>query len=690
MVQLKLSIFALASSLASTFAVDIIVSSAPGNKTGSQGHPYGYGFLHEDINNSGDGGIYAELIRNRAFQSSERYPVSLDGYSALNGAQLSIQNLTDPLSDALPSSMRVSVSNSTSPPSYGPPKGRPGRPGRHDHHGRGMIGFQNDGYWGMDVKCQPYTGSFWVRGEYHGKFVASLQSNLTDEVFGSVEVPSKSVNGEWVEHEFVLVPEKDAPSTNNTFAVTFDQRGTPDGFLDFNLISLFPPTYKGRKNGLRIDLAEALEEINPTYFRFPGGNMLEGNTNETYWDWKDSLGPLRNRPGFEGVWGYQQTHGLGLMEYLYWAEDMKMNSILGVWAGLALNGDITPEADLQYYIDDALDQIEFIRGPASSPWGARRAALGHPEPFVLQYVEIGNEDWLAGFPSGWDSYRAYRFPLFYAAITAAYPDIQVIASSATSDPEEGEPLTYPSSAIGDYHPYREPDELVEEFSRFDNDIGHIVGEVAAVHPNGGTAWDGGLQPLPWWQGTVGEAVSMIGYERNSDRIPGTFYAPVMRNTNRWQWAVTMLQNDAGSVTRSTSWYVWSLFAHHPISQTSAVEGEFGPVWYGAGVDEARGGAKVWKGAVYNTTDGVDVEVKVKFEGLKGGTNAALTVLTNLGEGGYAANDPATGVNVVGVNTTVLTADGEGTYVFDLPELSVAVLDTDVEAKTIGRYPGDGK
>lgn len=355
---------------------------------------------------------------------------------------------------------------------------------------------------------------------------------------------------------------------------------------------------------------------------------------------------------------------------------------------------MTPEDKLQFYIDDALNQIEFIRGPANSTWGSRRAELGHPEPFELQYVEVGNEDWLAGFPEGWDSYKAYRFPLFYDALTKAYPDIQVISSSATSDPagdgattgpNETNGLDFPAGAIGDYHPYREPDELVEEFDRFDNDIGHIVGEVAATHPNGGTRWDGGLYKFPWWIGAVGEAVSMIGYERNSDRIPGTFYAPVIRNMNRWQWAVTLIQHDAASTTRSVSWYVWSLFAHHPISHTLPATADFGPLYYVAGKDESRN-AMVWKGAVYNTTDSQDVEVSVKFEGIQPGTQAALTVLTNPSGDPYAVNDPATGINVVHTSTKMLTANGESCFDFSLPELSVAVLDTDVDAKQIGHFP----
>lgn len=364
--------------------------------------------------------------------------------------------------------------------------------------------------------------------------------------------------------------------------------------------------------------------------------------------------------------------------------------MVAVWAGLALNGDVTPQDQLQPFIDDALNEIEFIVGSADSTWGARRAELGHPEPFNLYGVEIGNEDWLAGYPGGWDSYKAYRFPMFHDAIRAAYPDLQVLASAATSDPAgdgatSGPNITdglhFPKDTIGDYHPYREPDELVEEFDRFDNDIGHIVGEVAATHPNGGTRWAGGLLPYPIWIGAVGEGASLIGYERNSDRLRGTFYAPVLRNLNRWQWAVTVVQfaADTALTTRSTSWYVWSLFAHHPISHTLPVTSNYGPVYYGAGQDIQRG-ALVWKGIAYNTTDGEPVLVSVKFEGVKPGTKAMLTVLTNAAGDPYAYNDPFTQVNIVNTTSTTLTADRRGGFKFSLPQLSVAVLDTDTGVK----------
>jgi alpha-N-arabinofuranosidase len=369
------------------------------------------------------------------------------------------------------------------------------------------------------------------------------------------------------------------------------------------------------------------------------------------------------------------------------------SSVLGVWAGLALDGGVTPKEDLQPFIDDALNEIEFVRGPANSTWGARRAQLGHPEPFELNYVEVGNEDWLAGYPGGWDSYREYRLQMFYDAITAAYPDIQVIASGASSDPAPEGETTGPNTVngidfsktpgvIGDYHPYREPDELVYEFDRFDNDIGHIVGEVAATHVNGATPprWDGPLYKYPWWIGAVGEAVSLIGYERNSDRIPGTFYAPVMKNVNRFQWPITLIQfsADPKMTTKAVTWYCWSLFAHHPISSTlpTTTNATYGPLYWGAGVDEARGGALVWKGAVYNTTNSSQVPVSVHFQGVTSGTKAQLTVLTNSVGDPYAYNDPFTGENIVNTTTIELTAGLSGAFAFSLPELSVAVLDTE--------------
>lgn len=177
---------------------------------------------------------------------------------------------------------------------------------------------------------------------------------------------------------------------------------------------------------------------------------------------------------------------------------------------------------------------------------------------------------------------------------------------------------------------------------------------------------------------------MIGYERNADRVLGTYFAPVLRNMNRWQWSITLIQfaADPALTTRSTSWYIWDLFAHHPITHSLPVDSPagYGPVYYGAGRDDERDGALVWKGAVYNTTDSQDVSITVAFEGVEAGTEATLSTATQASGDPWAYNDPFTQENVVETSVQIVTANEDGVFEFTMPELSVGVLDTDLSAK----------
>jgi alpha-N-arabinofuranosidase len=207
--------------------------------------------MFEDINHSGDGGLYAEMIQDRAFQGSTEYPSILEPWEAIGGAVLTLQNTTVPLSWALPTSVNVAQGHTSA-------KG-------------GAIGLQNPGWWGFSVKPQTYQGSFWALGSYTGDFTVKLQSATTEEVWASVEVRSECQNGKWVEHKYQLHPRVAAPDANNTFVLEF-QAG--HGSLNFNLISLFPPTYNNRPNGLRPDLMEGLKALKPSYLRFPGGNNM--------------------------------------------------------------------------------------------------------------------------------------------------------------------------------------------------------------------------------------------------------------------------------------------------------------------------------------------------------------------------------------------------------------------------------
>ena len=286
----------------------------------------------------------------------------------------------------------------------------------------------------------------------------SLVSNLTNDTFGSVNVPVSSTKDSWTQFNYTLSPSKAAPNSNNTFVLTFNNAGATDGSLDFNLISLFPPTYNNRPNGNRADLMQALAGLSPSFLRLPGGNNLEGNDPPYLWYWNETIGPLVDRPGRPGTWGYENTDGLGLIEYLQWCQDLNMEPILAVWGGEYLDGTIISNDTIQTYVQYALDELEFLMGDASTTLGAKRIALGYSEPFQINYVEVGNED---NLNNGLDSYQDYRFPAFYDAISAAYPNITIIASTIALDP-------FPGNSSGDYHQYTRPDYFVSQFNFFDN------------------------------------------------------------------------------------------------------------------------------------------------------------------------------------------------------------------------------
>ncbi|KAF2103488.1 putative vacuolar segregation protein [Rhizodiscina lignyota] len=627
-------------------ALSISVASSGGNQTSGKQ----YGIMFEDINHSGDGGIYAELIRNRAFQGSPVFPSMLDPWASVNGAALSLKNLSDALSSALPTSLHVAVGNGSD----------------------GPIGFANPGWWGIDVKEQKYTGSFYVKGDYKGTFTASLQSYLTNEAYGGVNIESKAKSSEWVQHEFTIVP-SNAPNINNTFSITFDPDGVKGGSLDFNLISLFPPTYKNRPNGMRVDLMELLAGLKPSFLRLPGGNNLEGNDPPYYWRWNETIGPLEDRPGRPGTWGYENTDGLGLIEYMNWCDDLGMEPILAVWAGYYLDGTALSNASVQYYVQDALHELEFLMGSVDSEYGSLRAKLGYPKPWNIKYVEVGNEDNLG---QGGSSYQSYRFDDFYYAIHAKYPDILVIPSTVAYE------STLPGASTGDYHQYTRPDYFVSQFNFFDHypqNRTALIGEYAAVQPNiaagGGVNWDDPRWKFPYWIGTIGEAVFLIGAERNADKILGAAYAPLFQNLNSYEWGPDLISYtaDPAQDVKSTSYHMIQLLSSHRIAETlpATSDSGYGPVYWVAGKNDD---SHIFKGAVYNSTEAYNssapVPVSVSFSGVSAGASGALTVLT--APAPYTHND--IGVNVVKTTTTHVSAGKDGAFSFHLPDYSVAVLE----------------
>lgn len=334
------------------------------------------GLMFEDINHSGEGGIYAELVQNRSMMASDTSPVH---WSAVGGTTLTLDTAT-PLNEALNRSLKVVLPSGTGAGS--------------------RAGVANDGFWGIPVRPRTtYTARLFAKASRRiGPLTVSIESADGGTVYASARIAHVGTGFPDRPFELTLSTGSGAPVTGEArLTVTTADPTAAGETLWLQHVSLFPPTYNNRPNGLRIDLMEKLVALKPKFLRFPGGNFLEGNTIATRFNWKNTIGPVWERPGhMDDAWGYWSTDGLGVLEYLQWVEDMKAQPVLAVFAGYALKGEHVTGDALKPYIQDALDEIEYVTGPVTSTWGARRAADGHPKPFPLEYVEIGNEDWFDG------------------------------------------------------------------------------------------------------------------------------------------------------------------------------------------------------------------------------------------------------------------------------------------------------
>ncbi len=317
--------------------------------------PLLYGLMTEEINHSYDGGLYAELIRNRAFLDNATTPVNWELVND-NGAEATMAlDPTNPFNDKLTMSLRLTVTKAT--------KSQPGS-------------VANTGYWGIPV--QPNT-------RYHATLLARSKAGFTGPVTvsivsddGLVVYASETINGlaaDWKKFEVGLKTGKVAPATKARFQITLDQPGT----IWLGMVSLFPPTWNDQPNGFRKDLMQMLVDLNPKFLRFPGGNYVEGDTVETRFDWKKTVGPIEERHGHPCPWGYRSTDGLGLLEFLEWCEDMKAEPVLAVYAGYSLKGlHVNPGPDLEPFVQDALEEIEYTTGDTNTEWGAQRARTAIP------------------------------------------------------------------------------------------------------------------------------------------------------------------------------------------------------------------------------------------------------------------------------------------------------------------------
>src|SRR5882757_1331529 len=330
-----------------------------------------YGIMTEEINYSYDGGLYAELVSNRTFQTM-RGP-NLEHWTLIqNGdvqANIEIDKTTGP-SAAIPHSLKFTAASA--------------RP-------QNEAGFYNTGFWGMALRpATSYRGSFYGKAESAtiGALTVRLVNDKTGAIAASTTLPS--LGSSWQRYEFTLKTAMLTPSANNHLEFLVQHPGT----AWFSLVSLFPPTYKNEPNGKRIDLMEKLAAMHPAFLRFPGGNYLEGDHLDEHYEWKKTIGPLVDRPTHPTPWTYRSSDGMGLLEFLTWCEDLHMEPLLAVFSGYSLRQEHIPAGkDLEPYVQEALDEIEYVTGDASTRWGAERVKDGHPTPFQLHFMEIGNEEY---------------------------------------------------------------------------------------------------------------------------------------------------------------------------------------------------------------------------------------------------------------------------------------------------------
>jgi alpha-L-arabinofuranosidase len=494
-----------------------------------------YGIFFEDINYGADGGLYAELVKNRSFD----FPQPFLGWSTFG--KVEIKN--DGPFENNPNYVRLSYS------------------GHSDKH----TGLENEGFFGIAVKQNnEYRFSVWSRKVSNEN--AGIRIELIDEESNIITSQKLDVNSsDWKQYELILKPNRNyAKSRLRIFL-------TSKGGIDLEHVSLFPvDTWKGRKNGLRKDLAQALYDLKPGVFRFPGGCIVEGTDLNTRYQWKNSIGPVENRKLNENRWqytftnrffpDYYQSYGLGFFEFFQLSEDIGAEPLPVLSCGLACQFQNKDEhahagvgAELDPYIQDALDLIEFANGSTETKYGKIRAEMGHPEPFNMKLIAIGNEQWGSLYPE--------RLEPFMKAIKARYPEIKIIGSSGPSP--DGKDFEYGwqemrrlKADLVDEHYYRDPAWFLSgaaRYDKYDRKGPKVFAGEYACHPQ---------NRKNNFESALCEAAFMTGFERNADVVHMCTYAPLFAHVQGWQWRPDLIWFDNMNSVRSVNYYVQQLYGHN--------------------------------------------------------------------------------------------------------------------------------
>ncbi len=588
-----------------------------------------YGLMTEEINHSYDGGLYAEMIQNRAFHANWEGTPPWDLVRRGNAiASRSLDKSTGP-SQSLPYSMKLTVASASD---------------------GNEAGLTNPGFWGYGLRPNTtYSGSLYVREDSDlGPLAVRMISNATGAVEAQTQVAVKP--GPWARYEYKLTTGEISPSIANHLEFTVSRPGA----MWLQLVSLMPPTFHNRPNGNRPDLMNRMAAMHPKFLRLPGGNYLEGMTVEDRFDWKKTIGPLVDRPGHQGPWFYWSTDGLGLLEFLEWCEDLNVEPVLAVYAGYSLGGThVATGKDLEPYVQSALDEVEYVTGDTSTRWGAERARDGHPAPFPLHSIEIGNEDYLD--KSG--SYPA-RYAQFAEALRKHYPQYKLIATDGNSEYE-----TRVHADISDEHYYKTPADMMDLVHHYDKASRSgpkiFVGEWATRSGS----------PTPNFGDALGDAAWMTSMERNSDLIIMASYAPLLVNVSpgAMQWPTDLIGFDAGTTYASPSYWAQSLFAAHLGDGTaeSSISGENQRFFYSSTVSSKE---KVLHLKLVNAST-VDQPLSVNLTGITG-AHAATVALHGAT---FTATNSINAPDEIHPIESAVSIPG-GPWVHTVPALTIEVID----------------
>ncbi len=501
-----------------------------------------YGIFFEDINYAADGGLYGELIKNRSFE----FPQHLMGWQAFGC---------------------VDVEDDNAPFERCPHYVILSDPGHKDRR----SGLVNEGYFGIGIeKGEAYRFSVWAKAPKGTAAirVQLIKENSMDEKQEFVEEEINITSSQWKKYTVTL----NAPQTEKQAKLRIFLKGTNSVALEH--ISLFPVnTFKNRENGMRRDLAQALADLKPGIFRFPGGCIVEGTDLATRYQWKNTLGPVENRPLNGNRWehtfdyryypDYYQSYGLGFFEFFQLSEDIGAEPLPILSVGLACQyqnwndeSAHVPMDELQPYIDDCLDLIEFANGPVTSKWGKVRADMGHPAPFNMKYIGVGNEQW--------GEFYYERLKPFVAAIRAKYPDIKIVGTSGPV-PEDVPDNTYrfedgwkamkaQKADLVDEHYYRDEEWFLTHglrYDTYDRKGPKVFAGEYACHGKG-KKWN-------HYEAAILEAAFMTGFERNADIVHMTTPAPLFAHVDGWQWRPDQIWYDNTDMFKTVSYYVQQMY-----------------------------------------------------------------------------------------------------------------------------------